>query len=539
MVSTWKPAPVLLCNIPSLCPSRRVDARAGFLNIKNKARALQISPTYKPWLHHVVRQKPHTYLWLLRNLCCTRRRRHAPGCKRPEPCCTFNKCHRAHNRRCRCATHALDLHRAAVRRRRAATAPIRRNPPKARATANAPSTMAPLTWRVDLKDLRKGFKVKSSSPAFAANDREFCLDVYREGWGDDDRDLVAVFVRYASQRGTSEGVASVSLKGGPSWRAPEATRFAPVADLERRSRSGNRRFCSRDAFLALAEKGPLVFTVSVDNRVGETPVDIALEEMTEADVRQALLKVDREEIKGRTDPKVTLKGSSHITQLARNTKFMTGLYPIVMRYLRVKKTVGKMRKKLKAIDREAYYDERTAMWDAAHEREAVAIRRLFDSMGGLYNKLAQDWATRDGLVPQAWVDELKHSFEGMPFREWTEMSRMLLSGLEKEGVAKVKNVKGLDAYFASVDQKPLAAASIGQVHTALTYSGERVVVKAIYPEIRRYLIADLKNARKAAQQISWVLKLPMKGTIDAIMDEEVECFPRSVTQRTLKLLQLE
>ena len=437
------------------------------------------------------------------------------------------------------ATHALELPRAAARRCHR-TDPAK--PPKARATAHAPgppSTMAPLTWRVDLKVLRKGFKVKSSSPAFAANDREFCLDVYRDGWGDDDRDSVAVFVRYASRRGSSEGVASVSLEGGPSWKAPEATLFAPVADLERRSRSGNRRFCSRDAFLALAEKGPLVFTVSVEPYVRETPVDIALEDMTEDDVRQALLKVDREEIKGRTDPKVTLKGSSHITQLARNTKFMTGLYPIVMRYLRVKKTVGKMRKKLKAIDREAYYDERTQMWDAAHEREALAIRRLFDSMGGLYNKLAQDWATRDGLVPQAWVDELKHSFEGMPFREWTEMSRMLLSGLEKEGVAKVKNVKGLDAYFASVDQKPLAAASIGQVHTALTYDGERVVVKAIYPEIRRYLIADLKNARKAAQQISWVLKLPMKGTIDAIMDEEVECFPRSVTQRTLKLLQLE
>ena len=51
-------------------------------------------------------------------------------------------------------------------------------------------------------------------------------------------------------------------------------------------------------------------------------------------------------------------------------------------------------------------------------------------MGGLYNKLAQDWATRDGLVPQAWVDELKHSFEGMPFREWAQMSKMLLRGLE-------------------------------------------------------------------------------------------------------------
>ena len=102
---------------------------------------------------------------------------------------------------------------------------------------------------------------------------------------------------------------------------------------------------------------------------------------------------------------------------------MTGLYPIVMRYLKVKKRVARMRKQLKSVDREAYYDERTAMWDEAHEREAKAIRKLFDSMGGLYNKLAQDWATRDGLVPQAWVDELKHSFEGMPFREWAQMSK--------------------------------------------------------------------------------------------------------------------
>ena len=39
-------------------------------------------------------------------------------------------------------------------------------------------------------------------------------------------------------------------------------------------------------------------------------------------------------------------------------------------------------------------------------------------MGGLYNKLAQDWATRDGLIPQAWVDELKDSFEAMPPPVW-------------------------------------------------------------------------------------------------------------------------
>ena len=135
------------------------------------------------------------------------------------------------------------------------------------------------------------------------------------------------------------------------------------------------------------------------------------------------------------------------------------------------------------------------------------------------------------MVPQAWVDELKHSFEGMPFREWAQMSKMLLRGLEGEGVTPVGEGRGLQAYFKGVDQTPLAAASIGQVHLATTYAGDRVVVKAIYPEIRRYLIADLKNARKAAQQITWILKLPMKGTINAIMDEEVECFPRELDLR--------
>ena len=156
--------------------------------------------------------------------------------------------------------------------------------------------MAPLTWRVSLTDLRKGFKVKSSSPSFTKGKHEFCLDVYRDGWGDEDREFVAVFVRYVSRRGTCKGVASVALEGGPRWQAPEEVLFAPVADLEKRSRSGDRRFMSREAFLALAERGPLVFTASIDpaRRLSQRERSVAkeIEDMTEADVREALLAVD-------------------------------------------------------------------------------------------------------------------------------------------------------------------------------------------------------------------------------------------------------
>ena len=163
--------------------------------------------------------------------------------------------------------------------------------------------MAPLTWRVPLNDLRKGFKVKSSSPVFSKGKHEFCLDVYRDGWGDEDREFVAVFVRYVSRRGSCKGVASVSLEGGPRWQAPEEVLFAPVADLEKRSRSGDRRFMSREAFLQLAEQGPLVFTASVDptRRLSQREISVAkdIEDMSEDDVREALLAVDREEVRVR------------------------------------------------------------------------------------------------------------------------------------------------------------------------------------------------------------------------------------------------
>lgn len=204
-----------------------------------------------------------------------------------------------------------------------------------------------------------------------------------------------------------------------------------------------------------------------------------------------------------------------------------------------------MRKALKAVDREAYYDERTLLWDQEHDRSAKAVKELFGRMGGLYNKLAQDFATRDGLLPQPWVDALKGSFETLKPRPWTKMRACIFSGLADEGRSPIDPTKprgSLERYFKDITPKPLAAASIGQVHVARRYrlrddetaeddDDDRVVVKVIYPDIRRHLLADLANARRAAHIITYVLKLPMKGSVDAIMDEQCASFPNEVDLR--------
>ena len=48
--------------------------------------------------------------------------------------------------------------------------------------------------------------------------------------------------------------------------------------------------------------------------------------------------------------------------------------------------------------------------------------------------------------------------------------------------------------FAELDQKPMAAASLGQVHAARLHDGREVVVKVQYPGVDKALESDLRNA---------------------------------------------
>ncbi len=61
-------------------------------------------------------------------------------------------------------------------------------------------------------------------------------------------------------------------------------------------------------------------------------------------------------------------------------------------------------------------------------------------------------------------------------------------------VAERELGKPLERAFARFDEKPIAAASIGQVHRAQLPSGEEVVVKIQYPGVADAIGADLSNA---------------------------------------------
>ncbi len=99
--------------------------------------------------------------------------------------------------------------------------------------------------------------------------------------------------------------------------------------------------------------------------------------------------------------------------------------------------------------------------------------------------------------------------EGMP-----EPMREALAGLRADAppmpsdlaLTEIERSLGrpLHEMFAAIDAEPIAAASIGQVHRAVTLDGREVAVKVQYPGIARAIAADLDNTERLAMLLGMV-----------------------------------
>jgi len=102
-------------------------------------------------------------------------------------------------------------------------------------------------------------------------------------------------------------------------------------------------------------------------------------------------------------------------------------------------------------------------------------------MGPTYIKLGQLLSTRPDLLPDDYLDalaKLQDNVSPVPFEDVKEI-------IEKELGTKISKA------FDSFDEKPLASASIGQVHRAELHSGRPVAVKIQRPGIAKQFMEDL------------------------------------------------
>ena len=123
---------------------------------------------------------------------------------------------------------------------------------------------------------------------------------------------------------------------------------------------------------------------------------------------------------------------------------------------------------------------------AAGARGPVKFRERLERLGPIFVKFGQFLALRPDLVPDQYSVELMRLFDEAPPFSWEEARSILREDL---GEAAFKT-------FAYIEQVPLGAASLAQVHAARLRSGELVAVKIQRPHVREHVLRDLARVRR-------------------------------------------
>lgn len=123
-----------------------------------------------------------------------------------------------------------------------------------------------------------------------------------------------------------------------------------------------------------------------------------------------------------------------------------------------------------------------------HKKASRQLRQELGALKGPAMKLGQLLSMQNGILPEEGLLELANL-------------QMQAPGMHPS-LARVQFKSALGRYpeemFREFDPEPFAAASLGQVHRAITFNGEKVAVKIQYPAIRSAIESDLKLLRSAA-----------------------------------------
>ena len=120
--------------------------------------------------------------------------------------------------------------------------------------------------------------------------------------------------------------------------------------------------------------------------------------------------------------------------------------------------------------------------DAGSQSLPRRTRLALEELGPTFVKLGQILATRNDILPPDWIAELETLHSQAPTLPFAELRPQITEALGQDP----------EDAFASIDETPLAAASMAQVHRAVLPDGRAVVLKLRLPGIRSKVEADLR-----------------------------------------------
>lgn len=145
-----------------------------------------------------------------------------------------------------------------------------------------------------------------------------------------------------------------------------------------------------------------------------------------------------------------------------------------------------------------------------HESASELLFNMFTANKGLYIKFGQAIANQGSVFPVAYQQKLVRLYDEAPSDDWPTVDRLL------------KNELGVNyetEMFQTLDHKPIASASIAQVHKGILKNGDVVAVKVQHNYIQTQVAADLFVYRMMVKVYEKAFDLPMAFYSKYISDQ--------------------
>ncbi len=135
---------------------------------------------------------------------------------------------------------------------------------------------------------------------------------------------------------------------------------------------------------------------------------------------------------------------------------------------------------------------------------AVRTRLAFEELGPTFIKFGQILSTRPDILPEEFIKEFLKLQDEVPSFAFQDVVKVI----EQEFKKSVKEL------LREIEEKPVAAASIAQVHKAVTMDGKDVVIKVQRPDIEAIIDNDISILQYLAKLI--VKYIPESRSYDPV-----------------------
>ena len=144
-------------------------------------------------------------------------------------------------------------------------------------------------------------------------------------------------------------------------------------------------------------------------------------------------------------------------------------------------------------------------------------------VGPAFIKLGQVLSTRSDVLGTEITDKLAELQDKLPPFHFNEVKKIFKSEFNLN----------IEDVFSSFDNKSIAAASIAQVHKAITKKGEVVAVKILRPKIKKKYLDNLNFIQSASSALNVFLKNKKKVKINEIIDSTTKHYDFPYHKKTL------